>query len=123
MTIYLDPEQGLAIVERLGFRIRDRGLFLSALARPATSAFGEDAYETIELKAAALLSSLVGNHALFDGNKRTAWVTTMAFLNLNGLDIELPLERKFNLVVEAASGTLELEQIAEVISEGLVELN
>ncbi|MGH3624007.1 MAG: Fic family protein [Sciscionella sp.] len=32
--------------------------------------FGQDAYPTLHGKAAALLHSLVSNHALVDGNKR-----------------------------------------------------
>jgi hypothetical protein len=42
-----------------------------AVARPQSSAFGEGAYPTFKLKAAALLHSIVTNHALVDGNN--AW--------------------------------------------------
>lgn len=35
--------------------------------------FGLDAYPTLLTKAAALMKSLARNHALLDGNKRTAW--------------------------------------------------
>lgn len=120
MTDYLEPEQALAVVERLGFHVRDKGLFLSALARPASSAFGDDAYSTVELKAAALLSSLSRNHALFDGNKRTAWVLTVAFLNINGWDIVMSQTEKFDLVLAVAQGTLELDEIAVQLAAGLV---
>ena len=50
--------------------IRDIGLLGSAVARPQTTAFGEEAYPDIWTKAAALLHSIVSNHALVDGNKR-----------------------------------------------------
>ena len=52
--------------------VRDIGLLDSALSRPRASAFGEDAYHTVGLKAAALLHSLTKNHCLVDGNKRIA---------------------------------------------------
>ena len=52
--------------------VRDRGLLESALARPRASAFGEDAYPDLLTKAAALLESLAGNHALIDGNEYVA---------------------------------------------------
>ncbi len=65
--------------------IRDIGLLGSAVARPRTSAFGEDAYPDILTKAAALLQSIVNNHALIDGNKRLGWLSTAVFLEVNGV--------------------------------------
>jgi death-on-curing protein len=65
--------------------IRDIGLLGSAAARPQTTAFGEDAYPDLVTKAAALLQSIVNNHALVDGNKRLGWLTTAVFLELNGI--------------------------------------
>ncbi|MEJ1230133.1 MAG: Fic family protein [Galbitalea sp.] len=81
MTEYLEPEQAVLAAAHLGLYIRDEGLLFSALARPATSVFGNDAYATLELKAAALLSSVARNHALIDGNKRFAWYLTLAFFS------------------------------------------
>ncbi len=122
MTLYLEPEQGLAVVVRLGLHVRDEGLFSSALARPAASAFGRDAYDGLELKAAALMSSLARNHALFDGNKRTAWVLTVAFLNINGWDLELSQDEKYELVLAVATGAMELDELAATFARRLVEL-
>jgi len=65
--------------------IRDIGLLGSATARPRTTAFGEDAYPDLVTKAAALLQSIVNNHALLDGNKRLGWLATAVFLELNGI--------------------------------------
>lgn len=104
----------------MGLHIRDRGLLFSALARPATTAFGEDAYESLELKAAALLSSLARNHALFDGNKRLSWVLAVAFVNINGYDLAMSVDQKFTLVLQVAQGELELDAIAAVFAAHLV---
>lgn len=65
--------------------IRDIGLLGAAAARPSTTAFGEDAYPDLLTKAAALLQSVVNNHALVDGNKRLGWLATAVFLELNGV--------------------------------------
>ena len=65
--------------------IRDIGLLGSAAARPQTTAFGEDAYPDLATKAAALLQSIVNDHALVDGNKRLGWLATAVFLELNGI--------------------------------------
>lgn len=120
MTHYLEPEQGLAVVARMGLHVRDEGLFFSALVRPATSAFGRDAYDSLELKAAALMSSLARNHALFDGNKRMAWVLTVAFLNINGWDLDMSQEEKHVLVLAVATGSMELDELAAVFARHLV---
>ena len=61
------------------FRIRDLGLLESAVARPRTSVFGEDAYPTFPDKVAALMHSIARNHALIDGNKRLAWSAARLF--------------------------------------------
>jgi len=49
--------------------VRDAGLLAAAAGRPQVTVFGEDAYPTFNEKAAALMHSLVRNHALADGNK------------------------------------------------------
>lgn len=110
MTEYLTVEDGLLIVDRLGFHVRDGGLLASALARPAASMFGEDAYETIDRKASALLESLTRNHPLFDGNKRTAWTTFVAFLWINGWRHDFTTDDAFDLVVGVASGAIDLDE-------------
>jgi len=120
VTAYLDPEDALAAVARLGLYIRDEGLLFSALARPAASAFGVDAYESIEMKAAALMTSTARNHALLDGNKRTAWVLTVAFLNINGWDLDMTQDEKFDLVLAVAPGSLELDEIAATFATHMV---
>lgn len=111
---YLDLEDLLGLVRDLNAGpVRDVGLLDSAAARPRSSAFGEDAYATLDLKAAALLHSLARNHALVDGNKRLAWLATAVFLDLNGRAPELSHDAVFDLVMGTAEGTLDVEQIAE----------
>ncbi|MDM4764102.1 type II toxin-antitoxin system death-on-curing family toxin [Galbitalea sp. SE-J8] len=120
MTEYVDPEQALAAAARLGLHVRDEGLLFSALARPAASAFGEDAYPTLDLKAAALMHSVARNHALFDGNKRFSWYLTLAFLALNGFRVVMPEDTAFDLVLGVARGDLELDAAGSVIRAHLV---
>ena len=88
MIVYLDLPSLLDLAELiLGAPplVRDMGLLSSAAARPATVAFGVEAYEDIWTKAGALLQSIALNHALIDGNKRLAWVAARVFLDLNGV--------------------------------------
>jgi death-on-curing protein len=87
--------------------VRDYGLLEAALARPAASVFGEDAYPTIHEKAAALLESLVKNRALIDGNKRLGWVAMRLFYGYNGYTISASEDEKFDLVIAVATGELD----------------
>ena len=85
--IYLDVADLLYIAERAidaSAEVRDVGLLEAAAARPQASAFGEDAYPTVHQKAAALLHSIVRNHALVDGNKRLGLAAVIAFYGVNG---------------------------------------
>ena len=115
MTEYLDPESAIAAARHLGFHIRDEGLLLSAISRPAASAFGEDAYPELDLKAAALMQSVARNHALFDGNKRFAWYLTLAFLRLNERRLVMPTDEAFDLVLGVAQGSIEIDAAAASI--------
>jgi death on curing protein len=92
--------------------VRDMGLLQSALARPAMTAFGDDAYPTLHAKAAALLHSLAKNHALVDGNKRLAWAATAVFLGINGHRVVATQDEVVDLVVAVADGTL--SDVAEI---------
>jgi death-on-curing protein len=110
---YLDLEDLLGLLRALGIGpVRDLGLLDSALARPRSSAFGEDAYPTITLKSAALLHSIANNHALVDGNMRLAWLATVVFLDLNGLSPDLSDSEAFDLVCEIAGTSLDVDAIA-----------
>ena len=66
---------------------RDFTLLHSALERCKATFAGEDLYPTIFDKAAALLHSLVMNHAFLDANKRTAYQTMKRFLFTNNYRI------------------------------------
>jgi death on curing protein len=95
--------------------VRDAGLLESAAARPATTVFGEDAYPSLQLKAAALLHSACSNHALVDDNKRLAWLAAVVFLDMNGEIVEMPDDEAFDLVMKVAEGRLDVADIAEAL--------
>lgn len=112
--IYLDLDDLLHVAARTldEVQVRDAGLLESALARPRSTAFGEDAYPSIHEKAAALLHSLARNHALIDGNKRLSLAGTIAFYGLNGFRLTLSNDEAYDLVIVVASG--ELSDVAAI---------
>ena len=93
--------------------IRDIGLLGSAVARPQTTVSGEDAYPDLFTKAAALLHSIVNNHALVDGNKPLGWLATAVFLDLNGVSVTgLSNDDVYDLVIDVAANRADVEHIA-----------
>jgi len=111
---YLDIEDAVALIRMLNVGpIRDVGLLDSAINRPRSSAFGEDAYPTLTLKAAALVHSVTNNHALVDGNKRIGWLCVAVFCDVNGTSVDLTDDEAFQLVWDVASSSIDVPAIAE----------
>jgi len=88
---FLSVDEALGIHEHLIAEfggqggVRDPGLLESSLFRPQTGH-----YEDLATMAAALLESLLFNHAFHDANERMAFFATDVFLRLNGwrLDVD-----------------------------------
>jgi death-on-curing protein len=113
---YLDLDDLIELATRLlgdPPPIRDVGLLGSAAARPQTTVFGDDAYPDLWAKAAALLHSIVNDHALVDGNKRLGWLATAVFLDINGIPItDAENDDVYQLVMDLAAGNPSLDDTA-----------
>ncbi len=118
--IFLDLEDLLHVAERATggpVEVRDIGLLESAAGRPRASAFGADAYPTLHDKAAALLHSIVRNHALVDGNKRLGLASVIAFYGLNGRRLTMTNDQAYDLVIAVAVGEVDdVAQIAQLLA-------
>ena len=62
----------------------------SALAVPASSFGGVEAYPEFAQKAGLLASRLARDRPLPDGNKRVAWLAMIEFVERNGFVLEQP---------------------------------
>lgn len=117
MTDFLSLQELLDFADEAGIGpVRDLGLLDSAAARPRTSLFGDDAYPSIEEKAAVLLESIVRNLPLGDGNKRLGWIAAKAFLRINDIRLQAPHDEAYDLVIAVATGTLPYEESARVLA-------
>ena len=121
MTAYLEIEDALQVVDRYGFPVRDVGLLASALARPATTVMGVEAYPQLAVKAAALMESVVRFQPLIDGNERTAWTLMVLMLWINGYRHDFDIDEAFDLVVGVAAGDILLEDSAGMVASHLVK--
>lgn len=106
-------------IERFGGMsgIRDSGLLESALAQPQATFFGEFLHPTIPDQAAAYLYHLAKNHPFVDGNKRTAFATMIAFLTINGYDLNLSQNKAYALVMRVAQGEMTKEELSAFLEK------
>jgi death on curing protein len=117
LTALLTVEDLLLLVEDLGVGpVRDVGLLDSASHRPGAVLYGHEAYADLDGKAAALLDSLVGNHALVDGNKRLGWLAVVVFYGLNDVDLDAPDDAAYELVMSVARRELSVDEIAATLA-------
>lgn len=114
---YLTLEDLLVLVDDLQVGpVRDLGLLESAAHRPTTTLWGAEAYDGMDLKAAALLESIVRNHTLLDGNKRLGWLAVVVFFGLNGIDLDAPDDDAYDLVIAVATGQIPIEDAAKALA-------
>lgn len=98
--------------------IRDKGLLISAVEMPRASMFGEYLHKTIYDKASAYLFHIVQNHPFNDGNKRTGALTTILFLEENGIKISFSDKHYEEFVVNVAQGQKDKDKIAYFLKHG-----
>lgn len=91
--------------------IKDTNLFNSALYEPKQTFDKKELYSTILMKASCYLRSFAMNHPFFDGNKRTALLATITFLEKNGYEVTADNEKMFKLVEKVVKGKLSISSI------------
>jgi death on curing protein len=122
VTDYLTLPELLAIhadqIARFGGKpgIRDGGLLESALYRPQTGY-----YAGLVEEAAALWESLAQNHAFIDGNKRTAFAATYAFLAINGGHVKASAQETYEFISRLyGTGTFNFENLVDFLHRHVV---
>lgn len=95
--------------------LRDRGLLLSALARPKHLF----AYEkpTMFSLAAAYAHGIVKNHPFFDGNKRSGLLAAALFLESNGFRFGATEESATLKTLQLAAGDITADDFAAWLAE------
>jgi death-on-curing protein len=94
----------------------------SAVGRPQQTAFGEDAYPTLMLKAAALMQSLAQNQPFIDGNKRIAWIAGKVFLQIHGFTMHATDAEALDLFVNRIASGMNAEDLAAWIGRHIAPL-
>ena len=90
--------------------VRDAGALASALGRPKNK-FAHAEPDIFDL-ASAYGFGIATNHPFADGNKRTAYVVSVLFLNLNGYRLDAGQDEKYRTFLDLAAGNLAEEPLA-----------
>lgn len=122
MILYPLLEVVVVALSGLGFHVRDLGLLDSALVRAQTRLYGQDAYPTLSLKAAAIVHSVINNHPMVDGNKRSAWVILNFFLVKNNRALSATQDEAYSFIMSVAEKRIELEEIAAWLEDHMIPL-
>jgi len=93
--------------------VRDLGLLESALARPENLFCYSDQAPSLARLAASYAKGIVADHPFVDGNKRTAFIVSVTFLKLNGLQLTATKEDRVLTFWDLAAGTISEDQLAQ----------
>lgn len=96
--------------------VKDVALFKSAVLLPQQTFGGEDLYPKIIDKASCYLRSLAMDHPFYDGNKRTALLSTIIFLEMNGYKITCNNDTLYNFAKEIVENKYSIEKIANMLN-------
>lgn len=100
--------------------LRSEALLDSAVYRPQTALGLTDKYPTVAMAAAALVHSLVLDHAFHNGNKRTAIVALLAFLDKNGWVLTATEDEIYDILLLLAQHKLADDHGEETVADSEV---
>lgn len=92
--------------------IRDTAMLESALGKPKNLYSYGNPPPSITAMAASYAYGIAKNHPFLDGNKRTAFVVCMLFLQLNGVKLNASQEDKYQIFMNLAAGKLSEAELA-----------
>lgn len=101
--------------------IIDVGMILSSLEKPYIKINGKYVYKNIWEKAAALLFSLIKNHAFTDGNKRTAYTATVLFLENSNYEFKLDRSEVVDLIPKIAKDRVNKQKVASILKKNSIK--
>jgi len=93
--------------------VRDENLLASAALTPQSSFAGKSPYTDLIDVAAAYLFYICRNHPFLDGNKRTAMMSAIVFLRLNGIDPAPDSGRWERLMLDVAASKIDRQETTE----------
>ena len=92
--------------------LRDLGRLEAALATQTQNVFGQELYDDVWSKAAALARGIIADHPFVDGNKRTAMLAALTFLKINRVTTHFEKHEIEDFAVLIATKKLDVKAVA-----------
>ena len=99
--------------------LRDAGLLESAVLMPQQRFGGEYLHHGLAAMAAAYLFHIAQNHAFLDGNKRTAVLAALVFLDANEVSTLPEPDALEEATLSVAAGEMSKDRLAEWMKTAL----
>ncbi|AUB52335.1 MULTISPECIES: type II toxin-antitoxin system death-on-curing family toxin [Enterococcus] len=96
--------------------IKDATALDMAINQPAQSVFGRDLYPTIFDKASILTINLATKHPFHNGNKRTAFVSMITFLQANGYTTTFTQQEAVKFILDITTSKKEFDELKRTVS-------
>lgn len=97
--------------------VRDVGRLEAVVASQYQEVFGEELHKTVHEKSATLIRGIIADHPFSDGNKRTAMLSGLTFLEINGYSFIAELGELEDFAVQVAVESLGVGAIADWLKE------
>lgn len=126
---YLSPEDIIALHDQIiddsdlnddkGFLDIDGSLFYGAVFSIYAGFGGYEAYPSVEEKAARLCYNLITGHTFLNANKRTALMSMLMTLEMNGKNSNFDQKELFEIINGIGSGNITYEELLNFIAPNL----
>ncbi|MCD5028134.1 type II toxin-antitoxin system death-on-curing family toxin [Enterococcus asini] len=99
--------------------LKDAAALDMAVNQPQQEVFGEELYPTIYDKASILAINLAKRHPFQNGNKRTALVSMITFLMMNGYTTSFTQEEAVQFILNITTSNQEFDLMKEEVANFL----
>lgn len=99
--------------------LKDAAALDMAVNQPQQEVFGEELYPTIYDKASILAINLAKRHPFQNGNKRTALVSMITFLMMNGYATSFTQEEAVQFILNITTSSQEFDLMKEEVAHFL----
>ncbi|WP_100523522.1 type II toxin-antitoxin system death-on-curing family toxin [Mycobacteroides abscessus] len=99
---------------------KEPGLIESMVEKPFSGFGNYEFYPGLFMKAAVYLEGFATKQLFNDGNKRTALLCALTFLDLNGYEVDVEWDTLFDLTIAVAKKELSLEELAVWLEENSI---
>lgn len=97
--------------------VRERSLLESAVMTPQASFEGQYVHNDIYEMASAYAFHISENQPFVDGNKRTALASALVFLDWNNIEIEDPMEKLYEAMIDLSNKKMDKLGLAKLLEK------